>query len=73
MAKADKKAGGMTPRDMDAYKDLNRGLSDPFPTNQVRGPEAHPLRTPESTPGPGQRPHGHVGPVDHIPIKELLP
>jgi RHS repeat-associated protein len=73
MAKADKKAGGITPRDMDAYKDLNRGLSDPFPKNQVRGPEAHSLRTPQSTPGPGQLPHGHVGPVDHIPIIEVLP
>jgi hypothetical protein len=73
MAKLDKKLGGMTPGDMDAYKDLNKGLSDAFPKNQVRGPEAHPLRTPNSTPGPGQLPHGHVGPVDHIPIKEPTP
>lgn len=70
MAKADKKAGGITPDDMQAYKDLNAELPDPFPSNQVRGPEAHPLRTPDSTPGPGQAPHGHVGPVDHIPVVE---
>jgi len=70
MAKADKRAGGITPDDLQAYKDLNAELPDPFPTNQVRGPEAHPLRTPESTPGPGQDIHGHVGPVDHIPVLE---
>jgi len=72
MAKEDKKAGGVTPRDMGAYKDLNKTLSDPFPKNQVRGPEAHPPRTQESTPGPGQKPHGHVGPVGHMPIKGRL-
>jgi hypothetical protein len=70
MAKADKKAGGMSSTDLDAYKELNRGLPDPFAGKQVRGPETHPLRTPSSKPGPGQQPHGHVGPVDHIPIKE---
>ena len=69
MAKADKSAGGMTAEDMGAYKDLNKELPDPFPSNQVRGPEVHPLRTPQSKPGVGQTPHGHVGPVDHIPIK----
>jgi len=73
MAKGDKRTG-MTSGDMQAYKDLNKGLPDPFPTtpgNQaVRGPEVHPLRTPDSTPGPGQSPHGHVGPVSHIPIKD---
>jgi hypothetical protein len=63
MAKADKKAGGITRGDMKAYKELNEGLPDPFPANKVRGPEAHPLRMPDSTPGPGQQPHGHVGPV----------
>lgn len=70
MAETDKKLGGITPEDMQAYKDLNKGLPDPFPANLVRGPEVHPLRTPQSTPGVGQKPHGHVGPVDHIPIKE---
>jgi len=32
----------------------------------------HKLRTTESTPGPGQKLHGHVGPVAHIPIKDAL-
>ena len=68
MAKKDKKTG-MTSGDMQAYKDLNKGLPDPFPANKVRGPEVHPPRTPNSPPGPGQKPHGHVGPVKHIPIK----
>jgi hypothetical protein len=62
-------AGGITPGDMKAYQDLNKGLPDPFPADKVRGPERHPLRTPESRPGPGQERHGHVGPVNHIPIK----
>ena len=70
MAKADKKVGGVTPGDMKAYEELNQGLTDPFPADKVRGPETHPLRTPESTPGPGQSPHGHVGPVSHIPVKD---
>lgn len=68
MAQADKRAGGISPDDMQAYEDLDKGLPDPFPGNQVRGPEAHAPRTPQSTPGPGQQVHGHVGPVDHIPI-----
>jgi hypothetical protein len=73
MAKADKKAGGITRRDMQAYKDLNneagaKGFAD---KGAVRGPEAHPLRSPNSKPGPGQQPHGHVGPVNHIPIKDV--
>jgi hypothetical protein len=63
MAKKDKKTG-MTADDMQAYKDLNKELPDPFPANKVRGPEAHPNRP------HGKEPHGHVGPVDHIPIKE---
>ena len=67
MAKGDKRTG-MTSGDMQAYKDLNKGLPDPFPANKVRGPEVHPPRTPNSPPGPGQQPHGHVGPVNHIPI-----
>ena len=71
MAKADKQAGGITEADMEAYKQLNaeagpNGFTEP---NAVRGPEVHPLRTPESTPGPGQQPHGHVGEVGHIPVK----
>ena len=69
MAKKDKRTG-MTRGDMQAYKDLNKELPDPFPAGKVRGPEKHPLRTRESTPGPGQKLHGHVGPVNHIPIKE---
>jgi len=63
MAKKDKKTG-MTSDDMRAYKDLNKDLSDPFPTNKVRGPEVHSNRP------HGKQPHGHVGPVDHIPIKD---
>jgi len=68
MAKRDKRTG-MTGGDMQAYKDLNKALPDPFRSNQVHGPEAHPLRTPNSPPGPGQTLHGHVGPVNYIPIK----
>jgi AraC-like DNA-binding protein len=45
------------------YKDLNGQLSDPFPENQVRGPESHQSGSPIS-----RSPHGHVGPVRHIPI-----
>ena len=69
MAKGDKKTG-MTRGDMDAYKDLNKELPDPFPERQVHGPERHPSRTPDSSPGPGQEWHGHVGPVNHIPVKD---
>ena len=67
MAKSDKRAG-MTSGDMQAYKDLNKELPDPFPTNKVRGPEAHDSGAPTS-----QQPHGHVGPVDHIPINDQKP
>lgn len=63
MAKGDKK-NAITKADMDAYKDLNQQLPDPFPANKVRGPEAHSSGAPSS-----QAPHGHVGPVDHIPVK----
>jgi RHS repeat-associated protein len=63
MAKGDKRTG-ITPDDMQAYKDLNKELPDPFPPNQVRGPEVHPNRP------HGKEPHGHVGPVDHIPIRD---
>jgi hypothetical protein len=69
MAKADKRTG-ISRGDMKAYKELNEELPDPFLPDNVRGPEVHPLRTPESRPGPGQSPHGHVGPVHHIPVKE---
>jgi len=64
MARADKRRG-ITPDDMQAYKDLNKELPDPLRTDLVRGPETHPGSSPQS-----QRPHGHVGPVDHIPIVE---
>lgn len=63
MAKRDKAAGGITSDDMEAYKELNKGLPDPFPETRVRGPETHPTRP------HGSSPHGHVGPVEHIPIK----
>jgi 3'-phosphoadenosine 5'-phosphosulfate (PAPS) 3'-phosphatase len=63
MAKGDKRTG-ITKGDMQAYKDLNKELSDPFPDEQVHGPETHPKR-----PSPqAQQEHGHVGPVDHIPV-----
>lgn len=52
---------------MEAYKALNKELPDPFPENKVRGPEEHPNRP------YGKEPHGHVGPVDHIPIKDPPP
>ena len=63
MAKGDKRTG-ITEGDMQAYKELNRELPDPFPENMVRGPEAHDSGLPTST-----EPHGHVGPVGHIPIR----
>ncbi|MGG7095490.1 RHS repeat domain-containing protein [Shewanella indica] len=65
MAKMDKKNGGVTQGDMDAYAELNAELSDPFPSNQVRGLETHPDRA------NGSEPHGHVGPVNHIPEKKI--
>jgi len=64
MAKMDKKGGGVTQGDMDAYSELNAELPDPFPANKVRGLESHPNRP------HGQAPHGHVGPVNHIPEKK---
>jgi RHS repeat-associated protein len=68
MAKADKRTG-MTREDLQAYKELNRELPDPFPSSKVKGPEAHPnSRLPSS-----QQLHGHVGPVDHIPIRPDRP
>lgn len=62
MAKGDKKAG-VTRDDMKAYEDLNKGLPDPFPSNKVRLDAGHSGGAPHS-----QVPHGHVGPVDHIPV-----
>jgi hypothetical protein len=64
MANADKRTG-MTKADMEAYKELNKQLPDPFPANKVRGPEAHPSPSPHS-----QQPHGHVGPIDYIPMTD---
>jgi len=64
MAKGDKQRG-MTSEDMQAYKELNQTLPDPFPKRKVRGPETHSSRGPSS-----QQPDGHVGPADHIPIRD---
>lgn len=65
MAKKDKKDGGISAEDMEAYKNLNSELGDRgFPPNRVRGPEVHPNRP------HGQEPHGHVGPVNHIPFNK---
>jgi hypothetical protein len=61
MAKRDKKTG-MSPEDMQAYKELNAELPDPFPGKGVRGPESHQERNFDEA-------RGHVGPVDHITIK----
>lgn len=65
MAKADKRSG-VTTLDMRAYQELNRELADPFPPYMVRIDEGHPNRGPHA-----QVPHGHVGPIDYIPIKDL--
>jgi len=63
MAKNDKRKG-ITEDDMQAYKDLNKELSDPFSPRKVRGPEKHPNNN-----YPHARvSHGHVGPIDHIPV-----
>ena len=64
MAQADAKVG-VTRADMATYQELNHNLPDPFPSNKVRVDEGHPGRSTHS-----QQPHGHVGPVDHIPIKD---
>ena len=64
MAKLDKKLGA-TREDMQAYEDLNRDLTDPFPSDAVRLDEGHLTGGPHS-----QVPHGHVGSVDHIPITD---
>jgi hypothetical protein len=63
MAKDDKRKGGITREDMESYKDLNKGLgSKGLPEGRVRGPESHPDRA------HGKNLHGHVGPVNHIPV-----
>jgi hypothetical protein len=67
MAKADKKLG-VTREDMQAYEELNRSLPDPFRANKVRIDEGHFRGAPYS-----KVPHGHVGPVDHIPIMDPQP
>jgi hypothetical protein len=64
MANGDLKVGA-TRADMKAYQELNAGLPDPYPAAKVRVDEGHPSRSPHS-----QVPHGHVGNVDHIPIKD---
>jgi len=63
MAKRDKR-NGISEADMKAYRELNDQLPDPFPKGKVRGPESHPNRQSISS----QRPHGHVGSINHIPI-----
>lgn len=65
MAKNDRKNDGVTQGDMEAYSEPNSKLPDPFPSNKVRGLEVHPNRPNE------QEPHGHVGPVNHIPEKKI--
>jgi hypothetical protein len=50
---------------MEAYKDLNKQLPDPFPDRKVRVDAGHSGGSPHS-----QVPHGHVGPVDHLPVKD---
>ena len=62
MAKADK-LRGLTRADMEAYRDLNKSLTDPFPLELVRTDAGHSRGAPTS-----QVPHGRVGPVNHIPI-----
>jgi RHS repeat-associated protein len=62
MAKGDKRTG-VTRDDMDAYIRLNEQLVDPFPPNRVRLDDGHPGRGPHA-----EVPHGHVGPIDYIPI-----
>ncbi len=64
MARMDKRLGA-TVEDMKAYSELNAQLPDPFHPSQVRIDPPHMTRGPQS-----QVPHGHVGPVGHIPIRE---
>lgn len=64
MAKRDKQLarsnGGITTKDMQDYKNLNKELKDPFPDEKMRGPEW----------SEKHGDHGHVGPVNHIPIQD---
>jgi hypothetical protein len=64
MAKLDKRFGA-TRADVNAYGELNRGLPDPFPGSRIRVDEGHLSGAPHS-----RVPHGHVGPIDHIPITD---
>jgi hypothetical protein len=64
MAKADARAG-VTRADMNAYQELNKTLKDPFPENLIRIDEGHLRRGAHA-----RKPHGHVGPVDYIPIMD---
>jgi hypothetical protein len=64
MARRDQRTG-VTRADMEAYRELNKSLPDPFPSNKVRVDEGHSRRGRHA-----QRPHGHVGPIDYIPIKD---
>ena len=45
-----------------AMADTTAVAEDPFPEDKVRGPERHPDRK------HGKNWHGHVGPVNHIPV-----
>jgi len=67
MAQLDKKIGkGISEADMQAYQDLNKELGkEGFPANKVRLDPGHSCAGPHA-----QIPHGHVGPVDYIPIKK---
>jgi RHS repeat-associated protein len=58
IAKDAKRRGGISEGDMETLKVWGREYGVP-----ARGPEAHPGR------GYGSAPHGHVGPVGHIPIR----
>lgn len=43
--------------------------ADEYDVPYSRGPEQHPLRTPNSLPGPGQDWHIHIGPIRHLPMR----
>ena len=68
MAKKDKQTG-ISSEDMEAYKQLNKELGENgFPTvKKANGKEHNPVRGPEDH---GNGLHGHVGPVNHIPINK---
>lgn len=67
MARTDKRSG-LSREDMRAYQQLNRELPDPFPAEMVRIDKGHLYGAPHT-----RLPHGHVGPVDHIPIVDPEP